>query len=141
MNDTVIISELSASYSKQIRWYRDLSGLVQKTLSQLVLSRGNVAGVMGNFEKKQQIFSHIAEERRRISEAAAQWQTRKPHASSSREADKLDGLLSETETVIKEFLDGEEQLKRYLEHMARPVGAPGSGSFGDAPGITEPRPS
>jgi hypothetical protein len=123
MDDALIISQLTDSYSRQVAWYRDLSALVQKTLSQLVLSRGNVAGVMANFEKKQRIFSQIAAERLRISDVAAQWQVRKASVTSCAGADALNGLLGTAQTTIREFLDAEDQLKKYLEHIARPRGA------------------
>ena len=122
MDDALIISQLTESYLRQVAWYRDLSALVQKTLSQLVLSRGNVAGVMANFEKKQSIFSQIAAERLRISDLAAQWQVRKGSVSPCADADALNELLGTAQTTIREFLDAEDQLKKYLEHIARPRG-------------------
>ncbi|HEX7509809.1 MAG TPA: hypothetical protein VF335_00780 [Chitinivibrionales bacterium] len=123
MDDALIISQLTDSYSRQVAWYRDLSALVQKTLSQLVLSRGSVAGVMVNFEKKQSIFSQIAAERLRISDVAAQWQVRKASVAPCAGVEALNRLLGTAQTTIQEFLDAEDQLKKYLEHIARPRGA------------------
>jgi hypothetical protein len=74
---------------------------------------------MGSFEKKQKIIAMIADERGRISAAAALWQERKRSAATSPAIIDLEGLLAKTESAIKEFLDGEDQLKRYVEHAAR----------------------
>jgi hypothetical protein len=119
MDDSMIVSILSDSYARQLSWYEELSLLVQKTLGQLALSRGSVGAVMGSFEKKQKIIAMIADERGRISAAAALWQERKRSAATSPAIIDLEGLLAKTESAIKEFLDGEDQLKRYVEHAAR----------------------
>jgi hypothetical protein len=119
MDDRTVISLLSASYSRQLRLYEELIILVNKTLGQLTLSRGNVAGVMGNFEKKQKLIEEIVSERRAMGAAASLWKNRKNTAPPSRDRNELEGFLLKTEIAIKEFLDVEDQLKRYLEHATR----------------------
>jgi hypothetical protein len=100
-------------------WYQELSGLVQKTLGQLVLSRGDVTQVMENFTHKQKILDMIVEERGRISGPVQLWQERKKGIKDGPASDELDVLLKKTAAAISEFLDGEAQLKRYLEHVKK----------------------
>lgn len=59
----------------------------------------------------------IAEEREKIKETADLYKQRKDHMESSLSKNDLDCLLAKSESVIKEFLEGEEQLKRYLEFI------------------------
>jgi hypothetical protein len=120
MTESELISILSSSFSKQLAWYRELSELVQKTLGQLVLSRGDVAQVMENFTRKQNVLDMILEERARISGPVDLWQQRKKDIKSGQASDDLDSLLKQTASAISEFLEGEEQLKRYLEHVKKP---------------------
>jgi hypothetical protein len=117
-----LISLLSTSFTKQLAWYRELSELVHKTLGQLVLSRGDVTVVMENFTRKQKVLDLIVEERGRISGTVDLWQHHKKEIKAGPASDELDALLKKTATAISEFLDGEEQLKRYLEHVKKPQG-------------------
>ncbi|MGB7568390.1 MAG: hypothetical protein WBM07_11045 [Chitinivibrionales bacterium] len=122
MNDSDLISLLSTSFAKQMMWYRELSNLVHKTLGQLVLSRGDVTQVMENFTRKQKILDMIVEERDHIGGSVDLWQKCKKSIKDGRASDELDDLLKKTAAVISEFLDGEAQLKRYLEHVKNPRG-------------------
>ena len=117
MDDSNCIMLLSASFSKQLIWYEELSRIVQKTLSQLLLSRGDVTSVMASVLEKRRIVDMIAEEREKIKETADLYKQRKDHMESSLSKNDLDCLLAKSESVIKEFLEGEEQLKRYLEFI------------------------
>jgi len=125
MNDSDLISLLSTSFTKQLMWYRELSDLVHKTLGQLVLSRGDVTQVMENFTRKQKILDMIVEERDHISGSVDLWQKCKKGIKDGQASDELDDLLKKTAAVISEFLDGEAQLKRYLEHVKNPKGGRG----------------
>jgi arsenate reductase-like glutaredoxin family protein len=57
----------------------------------------------------------IAEERENIRETANYYRQRKDLMKSSLTKNDLERLLAKSESAIKEFLDGEDQLKRYLE--------------------------
>jgi hypothetical protein len=122
MTDSDLISSLSSSFAKQLAWYCELSELVQKTLGQLVLSRGDVTLVMDNFTRKQKVLDMIVEERGRIGGTVDLWQHKKKEIKACQASDELDALLKKTAAAISEFLDGEEQLKRYLEHVKKPQG-------------------
>jgi hypothetical protein len=119
MDDITIISLLSTSYSRQLRLYEELILLVNKTVGQLALSRGNVAAVMGDFDKKQKLIDAIADERSKISAPAELWHKRKHDVAPSPALIELENLLAKTERAIKAFLEVEDQLKRYLEHASR----------------------
>jgi hypothetical protein len=122
MTESDLISLLSISFAKQLAWYCELSELVQKTLGQLVLSRGDVTLVMENFTHKQKVLDLIVEERGRIGGTVDLWQHHKKEIKAGPASDGLDALLKKTAAAISEFLDGEEQLKRYLEHVKKPQG-------------------
>jgi len=47
------------------------------------------------------------------------WQERKAGLKQSTQSQELDELLKATQLVIKEFLEYEEQLKKYLEHVTK----------------------
>jgi hypothetical protein len=116
MNDSDLVSILSASYSKQLAWYEELSRIVQKTLSQIILSRGDIAVITKSILQKQKIIDLIGEERDAIKESVELFKHRKAQLTISGLTNNLDLLLAESESAIKEFLEGEDQLKRYLEH-------------------------
>jgi hypothetical protein len=122
MTDSELISILSSSFSKQLAWYCELSELVHKTLGRLVLSRGDVTLVIENFTHKQKVLDLIVEERGRIGGTVDLWQRHKKEIKAGPASDELDALLKKTAAAISEFLDGEEQLKRYLEHVKKPHG-------------------
>ncbi len=117
MDDSACISLLSASFSKQLAWYGELSRIVQKTLGQLVLSRGDTTAVMPSVVLKCKIIDMIAQERENIREVADFYRLRKETMMPSQPKTDLERLLAQSESAIKEFLDGEDQLKRYLEFV------------------------
>ena len=119
MDDATLISELVASYKRQLALYEELSSVVQKTLSQVILTRGEVSGLMGNFTRKQELLDGILKERANSQPFVTLWQERKAGVRQDSRTALLDGLLSKTQTVIREFLEAEEQLKKYLEHVVK----------------------
>jgi hypothetical protein len=119
MDDTTLISALVTSYELQLSLYEELATVVQKTLSQVILTRGDVSGLMGSFEQKQKLLDRILKERANAQPLVTQWQERKAGIPQSGRTERLDTLLSKTQSVIRGFLDAEEQLKKYLEHVVR----------------------
>jgi hypothetical protein len=119
MDDTTLISELVASYRRQLSLYQGLTALVQKTLSQVIMSRGDVSGLMGSFGQKKDMLESILAERSGAEPLVKAWHERKDKVTKDSRTAQLDSLLSKTQAVIQEFLDSEEQLKKYLEHVVR----------------------
>jgi hypothetical protein len=119
MDDTTLISELVASYERQLSLYQELASVVQKTLSQVILTRGDVSGLMGNFTQKQKLLDRILKERANAQPLVTRWQERKAGIPPDSRTGRLDTLLQKTQTVIRGFLDAEEQLKKYLEHVVK----------------------
>jgi hypothetical protein len=111
------ISVLSASFSKQLTWYEELSRIDQKTLSQLILSRGDMTPVMASVVQKRSIIERISEERDKIKDIADLYRQHKDRMKSSLPKNTLDSLLAQSEEAIKKFLEEENQLKRYLEYV------------------------
>jgi len=119
MDDSTLISALVESYGRQLLLYQSLTALVQKTLSQIILTRGEISGLMGEFGRKKVLLEDILKERAAAEPLVASWQDRKAAVPKSERTAQLDLLLSKTQTVIREFLDGEEQLKKCLEHAVK----------------------
>jgi hypothetical protein len=117
IDESQSISVLSASFSKQLEWYEELSRIDQKTLSQFVLSRGDMTPVMASVRQKRSIIERISEEREKIKDSADLYRQNKERMTSSLRKNEFDCLLAKLETAIKKFLDGENQLKRYLEYV------------------------
>jgi hypothetical protein len=117
MDDNNLVRYLTESFVLQVGLYKKLAAVVQKILSQLVLSRGNLAAVMGLFEEKQGLMNTISGERDRVAHSVQAWQERKSVIPSSDATARLDAVLVETENVIKSFLDAEAQLEQYLKHL------------------------
>lgn len=114
-----MISSLLASYRRQLVLYKNLTAIVQKTLSQVVLTRGDVSGLKTSFEKKQLILDDIVKERTASEECVKLWQVRKNGIAQSAQSKELDSVLQATQSAIGEFLEAEEQLKKYLEHVVK----------------------
>jgi hypothetical protein len=119
MDDTTLIFSLQESYKRQISLYQSLASLVQKTLSQIILTRGDVSGLMGNFAQKKNLLDSILKERAESEPLVAMWQKRKADVPLNAQTTQLDSLLQKTQSVIQEFLEGEEQLKKCLEHVVK----------------------
>lgn len=118
-NDRILIQELTDSYNQQLVWYRELKALVQKILSRLILSRGDISGLMSGLEKKQKLMERIESERHRTSDLVNKWQDRKMHLQPCQDTAILNDVLQTTSGAIKEFLDEEEKVKKYLESIIR----------------------
>ena len=116
MDYSKLIEELTQSFTSQIEIYKQLQVIVQKILGQIALSRGDFSGVMGLFEEKQKLLEKIEKERENSYKSVEMWQKEKDTIPHSDERDHLDRTLAETEKVIKDFLETEDQLKKYLEH-------------------------
>jgi hypothetical protein len=118
-HDIILVQELTQSYQQQFIWYKELRDLVRKILSRLILSRGNMSELLAGLEKKQKLLESIEAERRRTSEYIVQWQNCKAHIETNDEIKIFDDVLQKTGLAIKEFLDEEEMLKRYLEGIIK----------------------
>jgi hypothetical protein len=116
-NGTLIIRELKESFCRQLCYYRDLRDIVQKLVSDLILSRVDVGGIKEDLERKRELLACIERERASIADHVGIWQERKGNLGASADAQELDGVLRETEKMIRNFLDGEAQLKKYFEHV------------------------
>lgn len=118
-DDKHLIDTLTASYTRQLELYKTLTTLVQKTLSQVVLARGDLSGLMPGFTKKQELIDAIVNERQGVEQSVRLWQDRKSSLRKSARSLELDRLLTATQSAITEFLGYEEQLKKYLEHAMK----------------------
>jgi hypothetical protein len=118
-HDIILIQELTASYEKQFVWYIELRDLVQKILSRLILSRGNMSELMIGLGKKKKLLDFIEFERSRTTESVLRWQEIKKNIVVCEETAALNEILETTSIAIKEFLDEEEKLKRYLEGIVK----------------------
>jgi hypothetical protein len=116
MDDNALIAELTASYAQQLDWYRRLNTDAQKILGKLVMARGDVSPVMGAIAEKQKLLERIGNERGRINDRVKLWQERKSAITPGRETEKLNDILSTTETILREFLENEERIQKYLRH-------------------------
>ncbi len=118
-----LIGALTESYNKQLALYRELHDLGQRILSQIVLSRGNLASVMPMFEQKQRILNDVDDHRRAALPMTEQWQRIKHEVARSAGTNALNDLLGRVEQAIGMFLADEDQLKRHLEHLMQTQGA------------------
>ena len=116
-HDTILVRDLSETFRRQLVWYQELRDLVGKILSRLVLSRGDVSGVISGLEKKKVLLEAIESERNRNSGLIAQWQERKGSIEKNGSVQELEMVLEQTSGAICEFLDEEEQLKKYIESI------------------------
>lgn len=119
-NDTILIQELKSSFSLQLGWYKELLNLDRKMMSRLVLSHGDMSGIVSGMEKKNRLIDMIQMERNRTSSMINLWQQKKNsvcHKNS--EGLLLDKILEQIENVIQEFLLEEEQLKKYINGLIK----------------------
>jgi hypothetical protein len=118
-NDTLIIRELKESYGTQLRYYSALADTVGRIISRLVLSRGDFGSIKTDLSEKVRLLECIEQERTRTAGHVRLWQERKEQIATRSDARDLDDVLQETQKVIRNFLDGEEQLKQYIEGILR----------------------
>ncbi|MBD3316859.1 MAG: hypothetical protein GF344_13815 [Chitinivibrionales bacterium] len=112
-----LIDTLVESFGRQNEYYGQLEKLVRKILGKVVLSRGDLTGVMPLIAEKQRLMEAISTERERTRSETERWQREKEHCDSCPETKRLDAILSETQEVIGRYLEGEEQLRTYLQHL------------------------
>jgi len=118
-NDTILIQDLTDLFNSQLLKYRELRDLVRKALSRLILSRGDMSVVMDGLEKKKKIFEAIDLERTQHADLVQQYQSRKASLNSDASINALNALLDDTGIAIQEFLNEEEQLKKYIEGILK----------------------
>lgn len=114
-NDKILIQQLTAVLTGQLGHYREMRDLVRKMLSRVILSRGDLSGVISCLEKKKKLLDTIESERQESSVLFVQWQNRKDSIKEDAAVAAMNSILDQTEITIREFLDEEEQLKRYIE--------------------------
>lgn len=121
-NDKLVIGELCGSFERQLSFYKELRDTVRSTLSKLILSRGDAAALMAGVEKKKRLLDSIEQERIQSSKFVEYWQERRSELALEGDAVVLNGILTQMESVIKEFLSEEDKLKVYLEKMCKKGG-------------------
>lgn len=117
--DSLLVKELTDTFNYQMQMYRELKVLVQKMIGKLVVSRGDMSGLLSSMEQKQKIIESIESERSRHSDAIMQWQLKKNNVTMSPEVGVLEKVLECTGCAIRDFIDEEEQLRTYLEKCIR----------------------
>lgn len=117
LNDKMIVQELAIVLNSQLEHYSQLRDLVRKILSRVILARGDITGIVAGLEKKKQLLDQIETERKNSSELIAQWQQRKHFLKDDASVSDLNSILDQMEITIKEFLDEEDKLKKYIENI------------------------
>jgi hypothetical protein len=115
ISQNMLVKELTDTFNCQIQMYRELKILVQKMIGKLVLSRGDMSGLISSMEQKKKIIESIECERSMHSDAIMQWQITKNNVTMTPEIGLLEKVLEDTGSAIKDFIDQEEQLRTYLE--------------------------
>ena len=118
MDDDTLVGEVAAFSGDQLRSYGELRDMTRRILSRVVLSHGDISGVLDVFKRKQALLHEISARRAKAKETIELWQRRKATVRETRDTRELETTLQAMESTIKEFLDSEEQLQRYLEHAA-----------------------
>lgn len=116
-NDTILMRDLTVSYQSQLARYRSLRDVVRQLMSKLILSRGDLSGMIASLEKKQQLLKDIESERDRTAPLVAHWETRKTLVSPGSGGELLNTVLQQIADTIREFLDEEDQLRKYIERI------------------------
>lgn len=115
--DKLLLQKLMESFSAQLSLYTQLRDTVRKLMSKLVLSRGDVSGLLSGLEAKNRLLAQIGKERNSIAGDIELWQERKKQYPSCWEVEEFEQVLVRMEKVIKEFLDEEQKLQDYLEKV------------------------
>jgi hypothetical protein len=113
VTDQELVTILYESYRQQLEWFTQLRALMQKMLNTVILSGGDVSGIMEGLKQKQEILENITGRRLAVAAHEALWQQRKKDISES-QAGRINAILSQLAVVVKDFLDGEEQIKMYI---------------------------
>lgn len=114
-HDTILIQTLTDSFRTQLGYYQSLREVVRQIMSRLVLSRGSLAKITEGLQKKRQLVEYIEVERKRIVAPMSEWQLRKTAIASYDETRTFNQVLETVTDAIRDFLDDEEQLQKYLE--------------------------
>jgi hypothetical protein len=119
-NDTILIQVLKTSFSLQLQWYKELLDLDRKMMSRLVLSRGDMSGIVTGMENKNRLIDMIQMERDRTCSMVGLWQKRKNELSNN-DTDRIafDEILEQIESTIREFLREEDLLKKYIDGIIK----------------------
>jgi hypothetical protein len=118
-NDTLVIRSLKDSYRRQLLYYKALGDIVRKIMTRLVLSRGDFGLIKVELAEKQRLLGCIEGERAKTAPQLQRWREYKQRMESDADAREFDEILREIETIIRDFLDGEDQLKKYIEGIIR----------------------
>jgi hypothetical protein len=113
VTDQELVAALHGSLSRQLGMYTELREIMQKMLNTVILSGGDISGVLEGLKRKQEILERIAAARRKSASCEALWQQKKKALADS-QAGPINKLLEQLTIVIKDFLDGEEQIKTYI---------------------------
>lgn len=114
-NDTLLMRDLTDSYSGQLERYGALRDITRQLMGKLVLSRGDFSSVTDGLTRKRQLLDAIETERGRIARQVMMWEKRKAAIARCEDSNRLDTVLQRVTDTIKEFLDDETQLRKYLE--------------------------
>lgn len=114
-NDKILIQTLTGSFRRQLDIYTRLRDIVRQLLSKLVLSRGDLSGVSGSFQRKKELVDKIENERNSISDHIDQWQKRKNDIERTDDVEQLEEVLRKVTDTVQEFLKDEDQLRTYIE--------------------------
>jgi hypothetical protein len=123
MDDKLLVESLISTCTRQLALYRQLNDISQKILGQVVLSRGDVSGIAPALAGKQRVLAAITEERTGSQAAVTLWQERKGSIPQGERTAFLNQVLADMGAVIKQFIEKEDQLKKYLEHALGSAGA------------------
>jgi hypothetical protein len=94
-------------------------------MSKVVLSRGDPGVLTVGIDKKMRLIDKINQERAGITEHLEYWKEHREALVNDVNAELLNDVLEQTESVIKDFLAEEEKLKQYVEKMCKKDGSNG----------------
>ena len=114
-HDTILVRTLTDSFRSQLERYGALRDLTRQLLGKLVLGRGVLSALSDGLQKKRQLLEAIERERSRVARLVGEWEQRKTEIARTDETDCFDDLLRQVTDTIREFLDDESQMRRYLE--------------------------
>ncbi len=117
-NDTILVKELIESYRGQFDRYCSLRNLTRELMGRLVLRRGDLSAVFDTLRKKQVLLEAVEAERTRIAGRVTEWQKRKNEIAPCEATYMLNDILNKVADVIREFLDDEFQVRRYIENVS-----------------------
>jgi hypothetical protein len=114
-NDTILMRDLTDSYCGQLERYGALRDMTRQLMGKLVLSRGDFSAVTDSLTRKRHLLDTIETERGRVARLILLWEERKATIVHCDDSERLETVLQRVTDTIKEFLDDETQLRKYLE--------------------------